>query len=97
MLSMTCRGMVQPRLLSHVIMSLSSVAVYCSNRISHESQLDHLGLSSRGDTHRVQGDIEVRHGDQTWHGDMGGEPRDQNGLQVALAISLEEGLLGVWM
>lgn len=48
----------------------------------------------------MQGDVEVRHGDQAWHGDVGGEPRDQNGLQVAaaaLAVSLEEGLLGVWM
>lgn len=93
--------MVQPRLLSHVILLLSSVVGYCGDRISHESPLDRLRLSNRGDTHRVQSDVEIRHGDQTRHGDMGGETHDQNGLQVAaaaaLAASLEEGLLGVWM
>lgn len=35
--SMTCRGMVQPRLLSHVILLLSSVVGYCGDRVSHES------------------------------------------------------------
>lgn len=62
--------------------------------------LDRLRLSNRRDTHRLQGDVEIGHGDQTRHGDVGGEPRDQNGLQVAaaaLAASLEEGLPGVWM
>lgn len=70
---------------------------------SHESPrplLGRLRASSRRDTYRVQGDVEIGHGDQTRHGDVGGEPHDQNGLQAAaatLTASFEEGLLRVWM
>jgi len=50
-------------------------------------------------TYRVERDVEVRHGDQTRHGEVGGGAGEEDGAQVALgadAVSPEEGLLGVW-
>lgn len=51
-------------------------------------------------TNRVESDVQIRHCDQAWHCDVGGEAGDQNGLQVifgAVAASPEEGLLGIWV
>lgn len=49
----------------------------------------------------MEGDVQIRHCDQTWHDDVGGEACDQKGFQVVFgalagAASPEEGLVGVW-